>query len=172
LKAIVVFESLWGNTAAVARAIAEGLGPETRALSTGEATAAAISGADLVVAGAPVLGFKLPTEEMRQSVRSNPGFGAPAPDLSNPSMRSWLDGLPAPTGASLTHCAAFETGLRWSPGGSTASIIQGMERAGFTSLGKGKRFVVKGKYGPLREGELESARRWGVELGKSLEGRS
>jgi flavodoxin len=28
MKAIVVYESLWGNTAAIARAIAEGIGPE------------------------------------------------------------------------------------------------------------------------------------------------
>jgi flavodoxin len=27
MKAIVVYESLWGNTAAIARAIAEGIGP-------------------------------------------------------------------------------------------------------------------------------------------------
>ena len=32
MKAIVVYESLWGNTAAIARAIAEGIGPEARAL--------------------------------------------------------------------------------------------------------------------------------------------
>jgi flavodoxin len=31
MKAIVVYESLWGNTAAIARAIAEGIGPEVRA---------------------------------------------------------------------------------------------------------------------------------------------
>ena len=85
MKVVVVYESLWGNTAAIARAIAEGFGPDARALSTGEATAAAISGADLIVAGAPVLGFRLPTEKMRQSIRSNPGFGALPPDLSNPS---------------------------------------------------------------------------------------
>jgi flavodoxin len=34
MKAIVVYESLWGNTAAIARAIAEGIGLEARALST------------------------------------------------------------------------------------------------------------------------------------------
>ena len=37
MKAIVVYESLWGNTAAIARAIAEGIGPEARALSTSPA---------------------------------------------------------------------------------------------------------------------------------------
>jgi len=36
----------------VARAIAEGIGPEARALSTTEATGAALAGVDLIVAGA------------------------------------------------------------------------------------------------------------------------
>ncbi len=52
MKAVVVFESHWGNTAAVARAIAEGIGPEARALSTADATGAALAGVDLIVAGA------------------------------------------------------------------------------------------------------------------------
>jgi hypothetical protein len=168
LKVVVVYESLWGNTAAIARAIAEGIGPEARCLSTGEATPAAISGADLVVAGAPVLGFRLPTEEMRQSVRSNPGFRAPAPDLSNPSMRSWLEALPAAAGPGKPLGAAFETGLRWSPGGATSAILQGLEHAGFAPVGKGKRFIVKGRYGPLRDGEVDRARAWGAELAGSL----
>ena len=33
MKAIVVYESHWGNTAAVTRAIAEGIGPEAQAMS-------------------------------------------------------------------------------------------------------------------------------------------
>lgn len=52
MKAVVVFESHWGNTAAVARAIAEGIGPEARALSTADATEATLAGVDLIVAGA------------------------------------------------------------------------------------------------------------------------
>lgn len=171
MKAIVVYESLWGNTAAIARAIAEGLGPEARALSTDEAGNDAFRGADLVVAGAPVLGFKLPTEAMRQSVASNPGLGVPKPDLSHPSLRSWLDALPdglLPGGHG--DFATFETGLRWSPGGATSTITKSLERAGYRSLGKGRRFIVKGKYGPLRDGELESARAWGAELTAAAEG--
>ena len=38
MKAVVVYESHWGNTAAVARAVAEGLGHGARALTTDEAT--------------------------------------------------------------------------------------------------------------------------------------
>jgi len=61
MKAVVVYESLWGNTAAVARAIADGIGPEAQALSTAEAIGEALTGVDLIIAGSPVLGFRLPT---------------------------------------------------------------------------------------------------------------
>ena len=60
MRAIVVYESHWGNTAAVARAIAEGIGAEARVLSTAEATAAVLAEAELIVAGAPLIGFRLP----------------------------------------------------------------------------------------------------------------
>ena len=68
MHAIVVYESVWGNTAAVARAIAEGLGEETRAFATDEVPTDALASADLIVAGAPVFAFGLPTEAMRQNV--------------------------------------------------------------------------------------------------------
>jgi len=161
-----VYESLWGNTAAIARAIAEGIGPEAQALSTAEASATAIADADLIVAGAPVQGFRLPTEKMRESTRKNPGRGAPTPpDLSHPSMRSWLDALPKGQG----RFAAFETRIWWSPRGATSAIVSGLKRAGYHPVGKPHRFIVKGKYGPLRDGELERARLWGAELAQAME---
>ena len=163
MKAVVVYESLWGNTAAIARAIAEGIGPDAQALNTSEATGEVIAGAALIVAGAPLLAFRLPTEKVRESLRANRGR-EPAPDLSNPSMRSWLDALPAGHGRS----AAFETRFRWSPGGATAAILRGLERAGYRPAAKAQRFIVKGTYGPLRDGEIERARLWGAELAKAM----
>jgi hypothetical protein len=165
MKAVVVYESLWGNTAAVARAVAEGIGPDVLALSTAEATGPAIADVDLIVAGAPVLGFQLPTDRMRDSIASNPAGAPRPPDLSHPSMRSWLEALPAGKGV----FAAFETGLRWSPGGATSAIARSLEQAGYRPIVKGQRFVVKGKWGPLRDGELERARRWGAELAHANE---
>ena len=94
MHAIVVYESHWGNTAAIARAIAEGIGPEARALSTAEATGEALSDIDLVVAGAPLLSFALPTDGMLKSIAANAAKDPAPPDLSRPSMRSWLDALP------------------------------------------------------------------------------
>jgi hypothetical protein len=164
MKAIVVYESLWGNTAAIAGAIASGIGPEARALSTAEATRAAITDADLIVAGAPVLGFSLPSDKMRESIRANPSHANNPPDLAHPSMRAWLEGLPEGHGRS----AAFDTRLWWSLGGSTGGITRGLERAGYRSVAKPSKFIVKGTYGPLRDGELARAREWGAELAKAM----
>ena len=165
MNALIVYESHWGNTAAIARTIAEGIGSGARALPTSEATPELIASADLIVAGAPVLGFRLPTESMRQGLTAESGK-APAPaDLSHPSLRSWLEGL----AAGHARSAVFETGLWWSPGSATKAIAQGLEGAGYPGLAKPRRFVVKGRYGPLRDGELDRARAWRADLAARLQ---
>jgi hypothetical protein len=166
MKAVVVYESLWGNTAAVARAIAEGLGPGAIALSTAEASAEAVAGVDLIIAGAPVLGFRLPTDAIRAQIERDRKSPTP-PDLTQPTMRSWLAGLP-PDGVQGGCSAAFETRIWWSPGGSTGAIERGLARAGYRQLAKSRKFIVEGSYGPLRGGELERARAWGAELAALL----
>ena len=164
MKALVVYESLWGNTAAIAAAIAEGLGPEARALSTAGAVGPVLADVDLIVAGSPVLAFKLPSEKIRESLRATPP-GAPAPaDLSHPSMSSWLEELPAGHGRG----AAFDTQVRGPFGSAAPAIGKALEHAGHRSIAKPVGFIVAGKYGPLRDGELERARAWGEELGRQM----
>ena len=162
MRAIVVYESHWGNTAAIARAIAEGIGPEARALSTAEAVGPAIAGADLIVAGAPLLGFRLPTEDMLKSMAASAGRGGAPPDLSHPSLRSWLAALPKGDAS----VAAFETRLWWSPGSAAKAILRALELAGYRPIAKPQRFTVRGRSGPLRGGEVERARAWGAELAR------
>ena len=165
MKAVVVYESLWGDTAAVAAAVAEGIGAQARALSTAEATGESLAGVELIVAGAPVLGFKLPSEMMRASIRANPGKAPAPPDLSHPSMRAWLAELAGGHG----RAAAFETRVPGPWGSAAPAIAKGLAKAGYDPLGKPRSFVVTGKFGPLREGELEKARLWGAELARSLQ---
>ncbi len=159
MHAVVVYESFWGNTAAVARAIAEGIGPDASAITTDEASPDVMSSADLVIVGAPVLGFRLPTDDIRAGLLRE--YGAPTPaDTSHRSMRSWLDAVPA----GKARVAAFETRFEFSPGGSIGTITHELERAGYRLLSKGQKFLVTGKYGPLKDGELERARQWGAAL--------
>jgi hypothetical protein len=160
MKALVVYESLWGNTAAIARAIADGIGPDARAVTTDEATREAVADADLIVAGAPVLAFSLSTQVIRDKLAADPGKAPTPPDLTHRSMRSWLDALPEGHGRG----AAFETRIWWSPRGVTGAIDRGLQRAGYRRASTSHKFVVEGTYGPLRDGELDRARRWGMEL--------
>lgn len=167
MNAIVVFESHWGNTATVARAIAEGLGPGARVLDTDRATPPEVAQAELIVAGAPVIAFGLPREGMRKQIAGDAGKAPTPPDLSHPLLRTWLDGLRPGRGWG----AAFETRIWWSPRGATGTIESKLKRAGYPRLARGQRFIVAGAYGPLREGELERAHQWGVDLAQALAAR-
>jgi len=165
MKAVVVYESHWGNTASIARAIAEGLGPDTPVLATDEAPGSALADADLIVAGAPVIAFRLATDSMRERIADDAKNAPDKPDLTHPSMRDWLERIPAGKGLG----AAFETRLHWSPGGATGAIERGLGAAGYRRVAKGRKFFVTGSQGPLRDGELEAARAWGSELARSVQ---
>jgi len=168
MKAIVVYESYWGNTAAVAGAVAEGLGQGARAMPADEATGEALTGVDLIVAGSPIIAFSLPSEKTRNNMAAKPDKKAPAPpDLSHPSIRTWLVALP-PANASgpgtAVGAAAFETGFKLSPGGSAGKILRMLEDKGYRPIAKKQRFLVEASYGPMKDGELDRAKAWGAEL--------
>jgi hypothetical protein len=95
----------------------------------------------------------------------NPIRDPTPPDLSHPSMRSWLEGLPKGSG----RAASFETRIWWSPGSAAKTILGRLEALGYQPVAKAERFIVKGKYGPLREGETEKAKAWGASLAPAME---
>jgi flavorubredoxin len=164
MKAVVVYESHFGNTANVALAIAEGIGPGARALNTDEATPEAIGDADLIVAGAPVIAFGLSRAGMKEQIAAAADKAPTPADVSHPLLRTWLDRLPA--GPRMG--AAFETRIWWSPRGATGTIESRMKRIGYRLASKSERFIVAGGYGPLRDGELQRARAWGATLAKAV----
>jgi flavorubredoxin len=160
MKAVVVYESHWGNTADIARAVAEGIGPETVVLTTDEASPEAIAGADLLVVGAPVIAFGLPSPRAEDAVAATADDAPAPPAMVHPSMFWWLANLPRGSG----QAAAFETHMRWVPGGATGAIERRLTHKGYRVSADSGKFVVKGRYGPLREGELERAKEWGSGL--------
>ncbi|HYK95058.1 MAG TPA: flavodoxin domain-containing protein [Candidatus Dormibacteraeota bacterium] len=162
MHAVVVFESHWGNTEAVARAIAEGLGENALALTTDQATETALECADLIVAGSPVMMFGLPTDKVVEGLEA--GSDDPAPDVTHPTIRTWLSRLPRGSARS----AAFETKLRWSPSHGASSIDKAFESLGYRRLLPPMKFLVEGKRGPLKSGEIERARAWGTSLARAL----
>ncbi|WP_062388546.1 hypothetical protein [Demequina iriomotensis] len=165
---VVVFESLYGNTAAIARAIAAGLGEGARALTTSDATPDVVRSAHLVVAGAPVHGLGPPSERSRASARAKPqGELRLEADLGHVSMRAWLDTLPR--GPRLA--AAFDTRVRGPLGhGAATAIAHALAADGLTLLDEPRGFTVhlhtsSSQPGALLGvGELDAARAWGARL--------
>lgn len=164
MRALVVYESLWGNTAAIARAVAEGIGDGATAKSVAEVSAVDLEGLDLIVAGAPLLGFSLPTRQMRDSIGNNPAHAKNPPDLAGPTMRDWL----ANANPSAKAGTGFETRIWWSPGSAAKRITRILSEAGVPRIVPPQKFLVEGTYGPLKAGELERASAWGAELATSV----
>ncbi|MDN4474180.1 hypothetical protein [Demequina zhanjiangensis] len=168
----VVYESLWGNTAAVAHAIAEGIGDEAKAVSTASADPAEAVGLRALIAGAPVHGMTLPTTQSIATATAhkvNDDHAEPRTD--EPLMRDWLDGLPE----LRIPATAFDTRVRGPLGrGAATAIIRAEASRGCTLLAQPKGFRVDFRNaGPeqadlLKEGELSKARAWGAELGALL----
>lgn len=165
MRALVVYESLWGNTSAIAHAIGEGIGEGTLVRHTGQIEPEEAAEAALLVLGAPVHAFNLPSEGTKKSAGARTlAPGDLAPDISQPPLRTWLEGLP--TGSAIG--AAFDTRVRGPLGlGGASRIEKALAERGYRIADHAQGFYivnqknVKAAGSMLREGEVERAREWG-----------
>lgn len=161
MRALVVFEGFYGNTARVADAIASGLAAasDVRVVPVAEASDADVAQADLLVVGAATHVHGLPRPASRRDLPST------APGAVG--VREWLDDLPAGGGR---PAAAFDTRLakpRWLVGAANVGIARRLRRHGWRLGDPGRSresFLVAGKEGPLLDGETERAKAWGAQL--------
>ena len=174
MRAIVVYESVYGNTRAVAEAIAAGLGDHANAvvLRVADANDEALQGARLLVVGGPTHMHGLATSlSRRMAVKAaeEDGHTSVEPHASDePGLRSWLSAL---EGADLS-AAAFDTRIDRSAaltGTAARGISKRLHRHGFTLIAKPESFFVEDGEGPLAEGELARARAWGASLAARIE---
>jgi flavodoxin len=164
MTALVVYESLYGNTRDVAEAIASGLG-DARVSSVQEAMSQ-VTKADLLIVGGPTHVHGLTSRRSRAAGVENargdlePGAG------EGPGLRDWLADLPRVANA---QAAAFDTrahGPRSLTGAASHGIARRLRRHGYRLL-ETESFLVDKSEGPLAEGELERARAWGETLAES-----
>ena len=117
MRALVVYESMYGNTHVVASNIADGLRAdyEVTLVPVAEATTELVAGADLLVVGGPThlrgLSSAM-TRRMAAEAAARDGSGLRLdPDARGPGLRDWLKGLSG--GHALA--AAFDTVSATSP---------------------------------------------------------
>lgn len=168
-RALVVFESMFGNTEKVARAVGDGLrasGVTTRVVEVTEAPAALPPSVDLLVVGAPTHAFSLSRPKTRiEAVRQ----GA---DLSKVAigLREWLE-TARPGGDGPVHVAVYDTRaskVRRLPAAAGPSAARLARRMKLASVDRPVAFLVGDIQGPLVEGEIDRAASWGRSLAATL----
>ena len=140
MRALVVYESMYGNTHAVAVDIAAGLGAthEVTVVPVTRASRELVAAAGLIVAGSPTHMHGMPTVASRRSAAETArkqGSGLILdPDADGPGMRAWLAGLDAEN----VLAASFDTRLSGIP------ALTGRASRGIARLlrGRGCRLVV------------------------------
>jgi hypothetical protein len=165
MKALVVYESMFGNTKQVAEAVADGLRAtyDTGVIEVGGAPSM-VSDVDLLVVGGPTHALGMSRPQTRESA-----IGYTDEPLVSPGqgIREWLGGLAKSTG---TPAAVFDTKVDkpWVPGSASGAAARRLRKLGFQLALHPASFLVDGITGPIGDGELARARRWGEQLATKL----
>ena len=168
MKALIVYESMFGNTARIAEAIAYGL-RETMSvelLEVQDAPALPSEDVEVIVAGGPTQAFSM----SRTPTRTDAVAQGATHGKVDFGLREWLEGIPAERHAS--SLVTFDTRVakvRHLPGSAAKSAAKVGRKHGFATYASPQSFYVDDISGPLREGEIARATAWGRELGALVE---
>lgn len=152
MKAFIIYDSMFGNTEKIARAIGDGLTGEVKVVRVGEMNPSEITTCDLLILGSPVHGGR-----------------------ATPALDEFIKKLPADSlqGKSV---AAFDTRFESESQGvglrllmsviryAAPRLAKALEKKGGKLVAEPEGFIVENKEGPLKEGELERAREWAKQL--------
>ncbi|MBN1594446.1 flavodoxin family protein [candidate division FCPU426 bacterium] len=159
MKTLVVYDSIFGNTERIARAIGEALGsPAAAVTKVGEATKEHLAGIQLLIVGSPTRGFR-PT----------------------PAVKKFIQDL-APNGLKGVKVAAFDTGIALSDikpralrflikifGYAAKPIADQLRKKGGEVIMAPEGFLVQGSEGPLKAGEQQRAAAWAKKIVESMQ---
>ena len=174
MRAVVVYESMYGNTRLIAEAIADGLRPaaDVRTACVLHIDENVLDGVDLVVVGGPTHAWSM----SRPSTRSGASLNVHKPDSdlvlepgadSGDGVREWLAKLEQVH----ARAAAFDTRIN-SPvlvtGRASKGISRQLSRAGMTVVAPPESFLVD-KKSHLVPGEVERATAWGGRLATQVD---
>ncbi|MDR0594786.1 MAG: hypothetical protein LBG60_16375 [Bifidobacteriaceae bacterium] len=170
MTALIITESYFGNTAAIADAIAQALGGPgamaVESLPVADAPVLVPPGTDLLILAAPTHDYSLPRPATRARARQR-GARHGGQEGDGPGLRDWIaTAEPVPGVKVVTVDTAVKTGFMLSSAAKTAARLMGA--AGFENVRRGATFFVSDLSGPLEPEELLRARAWATTLAAGL----
>lgn len=148
MKAVVIYDSVYGNTEKIAQAIGAGLAGDAKVMQVGDVNASELRSSDLLIVGSPVHGGR-----------------------ATPAIDALLKQLP-PHSLEGKRVAAFDTRFESEEQGiglrilmsviryAAERIAKDLAKKGGELVAEPEGFIVEQKEGPLKQGELERASQW------------
>jgi hypothetical protein len=173
VRALIVYESMFGNTHAVAEHIAAGIGTdvETTVVTVHQATPERIAAADLVIVGGPTHIHGMSSERSRAGAVDMAEKDDDLdldPDAAGSGLRDWFGELADDAGTGR-RAAAFDTRVHASAlltGQASSGIAKRLRAHRFDLLAGHESFFVD-KSNRLEPGEAERATAWGRTLAQT-----
>ena len=164
-RALIIVESCFGNTRAIADSVAAGLidgGVDAQVVDVDEAPSCLPADLDLLILGAPTHNRGLPTAATRAKACAQAGSGK-----ASHGIGGWLETTVIPAS---TTAAAFDTVISkgWLSGSAAKAIAKALQRHQGRRTASVRNFVVTASKGPLATGQESDARSWGRELADSV----
>ena len=153
MKALVIYDSVFGNTEKVAQAISTAL--NTSALPVGDVTPEMLTGLDLLVIGSPTRGFR-PTEAVTKLLNDLPKKHLAGVKVAAFDTRILLDTINSKALRFLVDKGGY----------AASKIAKALEKKGGMQIAEPEGFLVTGEQGPLKGGELVRSATWADELSR------
>jgi hypothetical protein len=172
MRAVVIYESMYGNTHLIADAIGSGLATscEVRVVPVSQASPAVLAGADFVVAGGPTHVHGMSREGTRTAAveagRAPDSYLTVERGALAPGLREWF----ATLGRYSVMAAAFDTrvhGPAALTGRASIGVARRLRAHGFHLIAAPESFLVT-KQDQLEPHEAERARAWGTALAAAI----
>ncbi|HOW91792.1 MAG TPA: flavodoxin domain-containing protein [Anaerolineaceae bacterium] len=149
MNALVIYDSVFGNTERIARSIAAALGEDTVAQNVSAVTAADLNGIDILFVGSPTRGFK-PTPAITAFLASLPADALKGVKAAAFDTRIPLDSIKNPIFRLIVKKGGYADRI----------IAKALAAKGAALAIPSDGFIVLASEGPLKEGERDRAAVW------------
>jgi flavodoxin len=141
MKALVVYDSIYGNTKKIAETIAAELGKGVKTVPVSDFNNQDLAGIDLLVVGSPILGFR-PSEKTGKFLSC----------LRAGQLKD-------------VKATAFDTRVRiFFHGDAAKKIAESLKKAGAEIIAEPCGFIVEGREGPLANDAVAKAKEWAASI--------